>query len=224
MPGARLAVSSYYTFKLVVVPQGNGVDALFGKAWPTGTAEPASWTIEEIQGAAGPESRPACPRGRIGWERRLRHGRFPARQRVERKPGVGRHAPALLRGGFHALAVLAGHVDADQRSARAIGHIEQLKQAGDLPDGGDRPASMMITAEVTPSMNLGDPGLGASTVGVGLNTSSAGNGYELAIFKDGSSLSVQLRNGTATGQASTSTPWPPPPDRPCLRHATGGAP
>ena len=63
---------------------------------------------------------------------------------------------------------------------------------------------MMITSEVTPSMNLTNPDLGASTVGVGLDTDSTGKGYELAFVEDGSSLGVQLRDGTTSGQTYTS--------------------
>ncbi len=57
---------------------------------------------------------------------------------------------------------------------------------------------MMITAEVTPSMSLTDN----STVGIGLETGSTGNGYELAFFNDSSSFGVELENGTTTFDAS----------------------
>ncbi len=42
----------WYTFQLVVVPQGGDVDALFGKVWPTGATAPGSWTIEGLQGGS----------------------------------------------------------------------------------------------------------------------------------------------------------------------------
>ena len=58
--GNSWQLSTYYTFKFVVVPQGNGVDALFGKVWLAGTPEPAQWTIEEIQGP-GVSRRPGLP-------------------------------------------------------------------------------------------------------------------------------------------------------------------
>ena len=67
---------------------------------------------------------------------------------------------------------------------------------------GTAPSSMMITAELTPGMNLGDPDLGASTVGVSLDTDATGNGYELAFFEDGSSLGVELKDGTTAGPSS----------------------
>jgi hypothetical protein len=50
----------WYTFELVVVPQGNGVDALFGKVWLTTQTQPTQWTITEIQGS-GQSRSPGVP-------------------------------------------------------------------------------------------------------------------------------------------------------------------
>ena len=72
-------LSTYYTFKLVVVPQGGGVDALFGKVWLSGTAEPAQLDDRGDPGER-PEPEPGPSRAGRGLERerRLRHGRLPA--------------------------------------------------------------------------------------------------------------------------------------------------
>ena len=197
-------LSSYYTFKFVVVPQGGGVDALFGKVWLTGTSEPANWTIEEIQGS-GLSRSPGLPalEGGSGGSGGSATADF---QPVDGSTGnlVWAVTPQLfsavdstrwqsLRGTWsQAAGVITQSDTSSGANKRAI-----------FPMAGTAPASMMITAMVTPSMNLGDPKLGASTVGVGLDTDATGNGYELAFFKNGSSLGVQLRNGTVSGRTSS---------------------
>src|SRR5271165_1407416 len=196
-------LSTYYTFKLVVVPQGDGVDALFGKVWLSGTAEPAQWTIEEIQGS-GLSRSPGLPALEGGAS------------------GSGGYATADFQPVNGATGSLVWAVTPDLFSAvdstrwqslqctwsQSSGVLLQSDTSSNtnkrviFPMAGTAPSSMMITAEVTPAMNLSDPNLGASTVGVGLDTDSTGNGYELEFFKDGSSLGVQLKDGTTSGPSS----------------------
>ena len=198
-------LSTYYTFQLVVVPQGGGVDALFGKVWLSGTAEPAQWTIEEIQGS-GLSRSPGLPALEGG------------------SSGSGGYATADFQPVNGATGSLVWAVTPPLFSAvdstrwqslqgtwsQSNGVLLQSDTSSNtnkrviFPMAGTAPSSMMITAEVTPSMNLSDPNLGASTVGVGLDTDSTGNGYELAFANDGSSLGVQLRDGTTSGPTYTS--------------------
>ena len=79
---------------------------------------------------------------------------------------------------------LQGTWCSDRRSALPADTSSNTNKRVIFPMAGTAPSSMMITAEVTPGMNLSDPNLGTSTVGVGLDTDSTGNGYELAFVKD----------------------------------------
>ncbi len=201
--GKSWQFSSYYTFKLVVVPQGGGVDALFGKVWLSGTTEPANWTIEEIQGS-GLSRSPGVPALEGG------SGGSGGSATADFQPVNGSTGNLV----WAVTPELFSTVDSTRWQSlqgtwsQSNGVLQQSDTSSNtnkrviFPMAGTAPSSMMITAEVTPSMNLGDPNLGASTVGVGLDTDSTGNGYELAFFKKGSSLNVELRNGTTSGQAS----------------------
>ncbi|HKM52067.1 MAG TPA: hypothetical protein VJY33_01585, partial [Isosphaeraceae bacterium] len=206
-------LNTWYTFELVVVPKGGGVDALFGKVWLENSSAPSQWTIDEIQGS-GSSRNPGLPAleggssglggyatadfqpvdGSTNWD----HGTYGNL--------VWAVTPSLfstvdstrweeLQGSNYwsqVNGVLAQSDTSNNTNKRVI-----------FPMPGTAPSSMMITAEVTPSMNLSDPNLGASTVGVGLDTDSTGNGYELAFVEDGSSLGVELENGSTTVYTST---------------------
>jgi len=197
-------LSTYYTFKLVVVPQGDGVDALFGKVWLSGTGEPAQWTIEEIQGSGRSRSPglPALEGGSSG------NGGYATADFQPVNGTTGSLVWAVTPDLFSAVdstrwQSLQGTWSQSNGVFLQSSTSSTTNKQVIFPMAGTAPSSMMITAEVTPAMNLGDPNLGASTVGVGLDTDSTGNGYELAFVKDGSSLGVQLRDGTTSGQTYT---------------------
>ena len=201
--GNRWQLSTYYTFKLVVVPQGDGVDALFGKVWLSGTAEPAQWTIEEIQGSGLSRSPglPALEGGSSG------SGGYATADFLPVNGTTGNLVWAVTPALFSAVdstrwQSLQGTWSQSNGVLLQSDTSSNTNKRVIFPMAGTAPSSMMITAEVTPSMNLSDPNLGASTVGVGLDTDSTGNGYELAFVNEGSSLGVQLRDGTTSGPAS----------------------
>ncbi len=196
-------LSTYYTFKFVVVPQGNGVDALFGKVWLAGTPEPAQWTIEEIQGPSLSRSPglPALEGGSSG------NGGYATANFQPVNGSTGSLVWAVTPSLFSTVdstrwQSLQGTWSESNGVLLQSDTSSTANKQVIFPMAGTAPSSMMITAEVTPSMNLGDPKLGASTVGVGLDTDATGNGYELVFFKDGSSLGVELRDGTTAGPAS----------------------
>ncbi len=191
--------NAFYTFEFVVVPQGNGVDALFGKVWLTGSSEPAQWTIDEIQGV-GLSRSPGLP-GLEGGS--SGNGGYAMAEFEPVNDATGSLVWAVTPSLFST-------VDSTRWQAlqgtwsQSDGVLLQSNVSSNtdkrvlLPLDGIAPSSLMITAEVTPSMNLNDPSPGASTVGIGLDTNSSGNGYELAIFRDGSSLGIELENGNTT--------------------------
>src|SRR5271166_278385 len=196
-------LSAYYTFQLVVVPQGGGVDALFGKVWLSGTAEPAQWTIEEIQGSGLSRSPglPALEGGSSG------SGGYATADFQPVNGTTGSLVWAVTPSLFSAVdstrwQSLQGTWSQSNGVLLQSDTSSNTNKRVIFPMAGTAPSSMMITAEVTPAMNLSDPNLGASTVGVGLDTDSTGNGYELEFFKDGSSLGVQLKDGTTSGPSS----------------------
>ena len=132
-------LSTYYTFQLVVVPQGDGVDALFGKVWLTGTAEPAQWTIEEIQGSGLSRSPglPALEGGSSG------SGGYATADFQPVNGTTGSLVWAVTPSLFSSVdstrwQSLQGTWSQSERSVPASGHIEQHEQAGDLPDGWNR--------------------------------------------------------------------------------------
>ena len=147
-----------YTFQFVVVPQGVVWTPSSAKSAER-TAEPAQWTIEEIQGSGLSRSPglPALEGGSSG------SGGYATAdfQPVNGTTGAscGPYAVLVLRGGLTRWQSLQGTWSKATECA-AIGHFQRRQQAGDLPDGGTAPSSMMITAEVTPAMNLSDPNLG----------------------------------------------------------------
>jgi len=189
-------LNTYYTFQFVVVPLGGDVDALFGKVWLAGTSAPKSWTIQGIQGGSDYCS-PGVPA--------LEGGSYGAAAKFQPTNGTGVLVWAVT-------PPLFSQVDSTRWQAyqgswtQTNGVLTQSSTSNSankrvaFPINGTLPYSMMISAEVTPTMSLGTD---QSTVGVGLDTSSTGNGYELAFFNDGSSLGVELMNGTTTYAQTT---------------------
>jgi len=189
-------LNTYYTFQLVVVPQGGGVDALFGKVWQVGTGEPTSWTIQGIQGGSDYRS-PGVPA--------LEGGSYGAAAKFQPTNSGGYLVRAVTPPLFS--QVNATRWQAYQGSwSQSSGVLTQSSTSSAankrvlFPLTGTVPYSMMISAEVTPTMSLGTDD---STVGVGLDTSSTGSGYELAFFNDGGFLGVELESGTTTFDPTT---------------------
>ena len=200
------SLNTWYTFKLVVVPQGGGVDALYGKVWPKGNIEPTSWTIQEIvsSGNKGPGV-PSFVSGSSG------SADYATADFQPLDATTGKLVWAVTPSLFSAVdsarwQAVPGSNGWTQDSAGVLSQSDTSFNTNKrvlFPLAGTAPSSMMITAQVTPGMNLSDPNLTNSTVGVGLNTDTTGNGYELAFVKDGSVLGVELWNGSKAVQTLT---------------------
>jgi hypothetical protein len=196
----------WYTFKLVVVPQGGGVDALYGKVWPQGNSEPVQWTISEIVSSGN--KAPGAPSFASGSSGSNDYATadfqpIPAPEPAKNGSLVWTIAPYL----FSAVdSTRWQEVPGSTGWSQSGGVLSQTDTSFNtnkrvlFPMAGTAPPSMMITADVTPVFNSGD---GTTIVGVGLDTDSTGSGYELAFFKNGSTLEVELWNGSAQAVIST---------------------
>ncbi|MGC8641638.1 MAG: hypothetical protein ACP5XB_17365 [Isosphaeraceae bacterium] len=192
-------LSTWYTFKFVVDPLGNDTDALFGKVWQSGSGEPGGWTIQEIQ--SGSQWRaPGVPALYAGA-----NNNYYAT--ADFKPITDTHMGAAGTMVWTFTPYLFSHVDSTRWQSEGgawalagpqspgLGALDQTSSATGankraiFPLPASAPPAMMIEAEVTPAMSLSD----SSMVGVGLDTDSSGNGYELAFVNDGGQLGVELR-------------------------------
>jgi hypothetical protein len=194
--GLSWQFSQYYTFQFIVYPLGGGVDALFGKVWRTVDSEPSGWTVQEVQ-SSGLSRNPGLP-GLDGGS--TGNGGYAT---ADFKPVSDTHQGTTGNLVWAMTPSLFSHVDSTRWQAQqgtwtqpSLGALNQSSTSSStnkrvlFPMAGTAPSSMMITAEVTPTMSLTD----GSTVGVGLNTDSSGNGYELAFVGVGGAPEVELLN------------------------------